>query len=222
MKNEMDDVDRTLAAWKRIKGWLGTHFQDGLALLSTGATVAELSELEETIGRALPDCWRRLLLENNGQVIEDDPGLFGGWSFLSTKLIAREWKNWTSIRAKAQPSLLYGARFTAEPPDAIEETYTDNGWIPIAKEPMEGNYIGLDYNPGPAGQSGQVINFGRDEDEKHVLAPAFPDLLEWLASAYEAGRITIERVDDRYVASCDNERLTIVLTEDRAARLGNR
>ena len=52
----------------------------------------------------------------------------------------------------------------------------------------EGNHIGVDLNPGPAGTVGQVINFGRDEEKKHVLFPCVVALVEWLAEAIEAGR----------------------------------
>ncbi len=212
---------RSVRAWRRVRDWLATNFPEGHSLLAPGANDDAIQRLESAIGMALPASWVALLKENNGQLEQDDPGLFGAWTFLSTGMIAREWRSREDVRGKAAPSLLYRASYTSEPPDSIEEVYTSAGWIPVAKEPMEGNYIGLDFNPGPAGSPGQVINFGRDEDKKCVLLPGLVDLLEWLADRYESGDFLIYRVDGRFVVSCSDERLSTVLME-AAARRGER
>jgi cell wall assembly regulator SMI1 len=42
-------------------------------------------------------------------------------------------------------------------------------------------HIGLDFDPGVSGTSGQVITFGRDEDTKRLLATSFCDFLsQWV------------------------------------------
>lgn len=210
----MTDRERISHAWRRVTTWLSRTFPEGHALLAPGATEAQLRELEATTGRSLPEGWAQLWRENNGQTAADDPGLFAGWTFLSTEAIIREWNNWAALRSKAAPALMYGSAYISEPADAIQEVYSDGGWIPVAKEPMEGNYVGMDFNPGAAGRAGQIINFGRDEDEKRVLATSLPDLIEWVADACESGRIVVEEVDGRYILSCENERLsTALMTE---------
>jgi cell wall assembly regulator SMI1 len=162
---------------------------------AAGASDREIRVLEQTLGRALPAGWAQLWRENNGQQTgEADPGLFAGWWFLPTTQIAHAWTEWGDIRKSASPSLLYGACYVSEPPDAVEEIYANEGWIPVSQEPLEGNYVGMDMNPGPAGKIGQVISFGRDEDEKRVLVAGLPELIEWLAKEFEAGHVMVERV----------------------------
>ncbi|MFJ9499072.1 SMI1/KNR4 family protein [Brevibacillus centrosporus] len=42
-------------------------------------------------------------------------------------------------------------------------------WLPISKD-WGGNHLGLDLDPDEQGRMGQVINFGRDEEVKYVVA----------------------------------------------------
>ena len=46
--------------------------------------------------------------------------------------------------------------------------------------------------PGPAGVAGQVINFGRDEDNKFVLAYSLTEFIAWLIAQYQAGNYRID------------------------------
>jgi cell wall assembly regulator SMI1 len=50
----------------------------------------------------------------------------------------------------------------------------------------DGNHIGLDFDPDTLGTVGQVIRFGRDEDEKVFVAPTFGEFLDQLVSALRA------------------------------------
>jgi hypothetical protein len=69
--------------------------------------------------------------------------------------------------------------------------------MPLWKEPLEGNYLGVDMAPGVQGHEGQVINFGRDEDVKAVLADSLAEVLEWLAVQAENGWIHPHTVRSR-------------------------
>lgn len=204
---------KVVAAWRRVRAWLAAEFPEGYALLAPGATKQQLARLEATLGRRLPPDWSQLLAENNGQSVEDEPGLFGGWTFLSTEMAAREWQTWQAIRAEAPPSLMYSASYSSEPEEAIEELYSDGGWLPVAKEPMESNYLGLDFSPGPKGTPGQVINFGRDEDDKRVLMPGLGSLVEWLAARCEAGEISVDRTGEPARLWCRGGRLPTALAD---------
>ncbi|MCF5826621.1 beta-1 3-glucan biosynthesis protein, partial [Pseudomonas syringae] len=46
------------------------------------------------------------------------------------------------------------------------------------------------------GTSGQVINFGRDEDERFVVALSLETFVEWLVCQLESGNALIRDEDD--------------------------
>lgn len=59
--------------------------------------------------------------------------------------------------------------FTSTPENAIRKKYFHFKWLPIFSD-YGGNYIGIDLDPDTKGAKGQVINFGRDEENMFVLA----------------------------------------------------
>ena len=54
-------------------------------------------------------------------------------------------------------------------------------------EDWGGNHFGIDLSPGPDGRRGQVINFGRDEDLKVVMAPNLEAFIAWMAGELDGG-----------------------------------
>jgi cell wall assembly regulator SMI1 len=59
--------------------------------------------------------------------------------------------------------------FTSTPENAIKKKYFYHKWLPLFSD-YGGNYIGIDLDPDKNGTKGQVINFGRDEQDMFVLA----------------------------------------------------
>lgn len=59
--------------------------------------------------------------------------------------------------------------FSSTPEDAIKLKYFHFKWLPIFSD-LSGNYLGIDLDPDMEGRKGQVINFGRDEEDMFVLA----------------------------------------------------
>ncbi|WP_412476225.1 SMI1/KNR4 family protein [Flavobacterium sp. TBRC 19031] len=59
--------------------------------------------------------------------------------------------------------------FTSNPINAIQKKYFHYKWLPIFSD-SAGNYIGIDLDPDKKGKKGQVINFGRDEENMFVFA----------------------------------------------------
>ncbi len=55
----------------------------------------------------------------------------------------------------------------------------------------DSNHIGIDLEPGPCGVVGQVINFGRDQEQKYVLARSWAHFLKDVADELEAGNFVI-------------------------------
>lgn len=72
--------------------------------------------------------------------------------------------------------------------------YTNPKWIPLTHD-GGGNHIGLDFDPGALGTPGQVIRFGRDEDDKVLLAPSFSVFLDQLVTALQTATWNGEYLD---------------------------
>ncbi|TNH02471.1 hypothetical protein FHQ26_04945 [Testudinibacter sp. TR-2022] len=67
--------------------------------------------------------------------------------------------------------------FTSTPKNAIQKKYFHYKWLPIFSD-GGGNYLGIDLDPDTKGKKGQVINFGRDEEDMFVLAQSLDDLFD--------------------------------------------
>ena len=80
---------------------------------------------------------------------------------------------------------------TSNPKNAIKKLYANKKWIPYANDGC-GNNLGLDFDPDENGVIGQVINFGRDEDDKVVIANSFSEFIDWFVKELESGNFDIE------------------------------
>lgn len=74
------------------------------------------------------------------------------------------------------------------PPDVIDSRYIHPGWIPFAD--ADGNHLGLDFAPGPAGTPGQCITFGRDQRTKFLVGRSFDELVVWAQPRFGEGGST--------------------------------
>jgi cell wall assembly regulator SMI1 len=143
--------------------------------LSPGATPDELVALETHLGLALPVSLKGFLADHNGQAKDAKLGLHLGRMFLSTEGIRAQWDNWRSIDEDAMNEDC--AEFmSSQPEGTIKTMYTNPLWIPLTHD-FGGNHVGLDFDPDVRGTRGQVIAFGRDEDQKQLLAGSFDEFL---------------------------------------------
>lgn len=46
-------------------------------------------------------------------------------------------------------------------------------------------------NPAEQGKTGQIINYGRDDDERYLLFDSLEGLLEWLWNAYHSNKVEL-------------------------------
>ena len=67
---------------------------------------------------------------------------------------------------------------TSTPPDVIKKKYFHIKWIPLISD-FGGNYIGIDLDPDTQGTKGQVILFGRDDEDMVLLAHSWDEFLDW-------------------------------------------
>jgi cell wall assembly regulator SMI1 len=181
-------------ALERIFAWGDTHIPRLRQTIRPGATQAQIEAIEALIGRALPEDVRMLYRLHDGQS-EETPGLFYGMSLLSLEQVALEWSNWRDVITD-DPGL--NDEITGQsswPVGAIDPVYINLGWIPITKD-FGGNNIGVDLVPGPKGIMGQVIVFGRDEDQKFVIGNSIVEVLNWIADHLESGNFIIQEHDE--------------------------
>lgn len=146
-------------------------------------------EVKAVTGKSLPDEHGELYRQANGHASQFE-GVFMGMSLLSIEESAAIWKELQGHD---------GAEFDSEcesiPANAIRLKHRNPGWIPLASD-FSGNYIGIDLDPDSKGEVGQIINFGRDEEVKMVLAPTLKHLLIVVLQQFEAGKYRMEGEDE--------------------------
>lgn len=83
------------------------------------------------------------------------------------------------------------ARQYSVPPGAIQKAYAHPAWIPLVRD-WGGNNLAIDLAPGPRGQWGQVIMFGRDYDTKYVVARSWAAFVALVADDLSSGKWFID------------------------------
>lgn len=86
---------------------------------------------------------------------------------------------------KWQENLL--ARQDCVPANSIKKAYAHVAWIPLVRD-WGGNNLAVDLAPGPGGQWGQIILFGRDYDTKYVVARSWAAFLALVADDLNSGK----------------------------------
>lgn len=143
--------------------------------LNPGASPQALRDAEAELGVELPAALKELLSVHDGEVDELGTGLIFGLPLLSTGHVLGQWQVWKSLVDDGMNEALADS-MSSRPEGVIKPMYLNPRWIPLTHD-GGGNHIGLDYDPDVRGTVGQVIIFGRDEDEKKLLAPSFEAFL---------------------------------------------
>ncbi|MGO4543623.1 SMI1/KNR4 family protein [Paenibacillus sp. 2TAB23] len=175
---------------KELLALLEEKFPSLTDSLNPPATPLELAEAEQRLGLTLPDDLRQLYLAFNGEK-QMGAGLFFGLRFLSLDELEAEWQVWADLDAD------YGeeGNHYSIPTGWIKEKYINRGWLPIAED-GGGNHLGIDVDPDAEGISGQVINFGRDEEMKYVIAHRLADFLRFMCDTVKAGNYKVDNDED--------------------------
>lgn len=170
--------------WLALEHWLGQQLPEVLADLNPGCSNKELSELERRLNCRLPEDFKAFYRRHDGQKGETT-GLFCGLPVLSTDDLYKHWEGWREIADEDED---IATEITGEsyPNGAIKPTYVNVKWIPLTYDGGS-NHLGIDVDPGPAGVVGQVINFGRDENNKFVLASSLSNFIAWMLAQYQGG-----------------------------------
>jgi cell wall assembly regulator SMI1 len=180
-------------SWQRLEAWFKANAPEVINALRPGCTVDEIAAFEKEAQIALPDEVRESFRIHNGQN-DIYPGAVLGNPLDPLEQLSSDLGGWRSLydseEASDQDSGL-GERSTSYPPDAIRCQFANPNWIPLGD--WDSNCYGIDLDPGPNGLKGQIINFGKDEDDKCVLALSWANLLEDIADELEAGNVTVTR-----------------------------
>lgn len=175
----------------KLKQWLTENLPEVVEDLNAPATEENIKKIENHTGIVLPAEFKNLYLEHNGQRDSGNAtGAFYGLIFLSLDRVHNELKIWAEIVDSGMNEEMPEVG-KSHVPEMIKEDYANKLWIPFAYD-WGGNFLGLDFDPGERGTIGQVINFGRDEDEKYVLASSFSEFVDWYIVELESGNFRIE------------------------------
>lgn len=158
--------------------------------LNPPATKEELRKTGEVMGVTLPSELRDFYLLHNGEKSEG-PGLFFGLRFLSLTEMLEEWRIWADLEEEYAEE---GDHYSV-PAKWIKERYINRYWVPISKD-GGGNNLGIDLDPDENGVRGQVINFGRDEHVKYVIARNFNSLLEFIRDTIQKGEYSVQEDEE--------------------------
>jgi cell wall assembly regulator SMI1 len=172
----------------RIESWFSVNRPEFLEDLAPGCSEAALAETEALLGTVLPEDFKELYRRHDGQMMKYCWGLFYGIQFISLSKVRQEWLCWKAV---IKDGLDDSPSFESAQSGAVKDLYASLRWIPFGID-SGGNSIGVDLDPGPSGTCGQVINFGRDEYEKFVLARSMSEFLDWFADQLESGNFLIQ------------------------------
>lgn len=181
-------------AWTIYKTELLAKMPSLAETLNPGASEADIQAAESEMGVTFPDAMRALYLANDGDNEESACGMILGFHFHSLADLQGEWRS--ECEYADDPDLNRESAFTSEPAGCIKRRYADKKWLPLCND-GGGNYIGIDLDPDVNGKIGQIINFGRDEHDKVVLAESL--------DAFFARLTRIIRSEDFFVGEFDGE-----------------
>jgi len=159
-------------------------FADELCITSNKETINEISLL---IGEELPSSFISIYNNCNGEK-NRGAGYIFGLSLLSTEKIIHELKSWKEIIDDGLDGLSDSC--SSKDLGKVKCEYANTKWLPLIGD-WSGNFIGLDFDPGPKGHKGQVINFGRDEEDKYVFADSLDEFLLLLGKLLDTPKVTV-------------------------------
>jgi len=218
-----------VAAWARLETALGPHAAH--LRLRAGASEAELTTLEQTIGWPLPADYRAWLAQHDGQEPDGLQVLPRAGFLLGVADLIERWRYERKFSPGADQGGSRGrADVDVERSEAsagqlaalsVDEgsgdaRYQDDQRVrAVVFHPrrltigggrwLDGDNLLIDHHPGPAGVVDQVVTF-TSECELSVVGRSFTDLLERTATLVERGIITMLAWEDNLELSLPSEK----------------
>ncbi|GMM31366.1 Smi1 protein [Martiniozyma asiatica (nom. inval.)] len=200
------DTEPIPELWDRLDNWLEENLPEYGDELEDGATENDLNAFESDLGIQLPYEFRSSFSIHDGQVgLGKVRGLVYGLVLMDLESIAAEVGFWRKALNKLKNLEAEGKLGSAGiglqdsvPKDWIKAVYYNDAWIPFVKDNV-GNNLGLDLSPAEKGKRGQVILFGREFDQKIVVAESFGQWLKMLVEDLENGNWYLDDVEEKLV-----------------------
>ncbi|MFD1888041.1 SMI1/KNR4 family protein [Paenibacillus wenxiniae] len=175
-----------IGTWmEEIKSMLRGKLSSLESSLLASASDEDISQAEQAMNVTFPAQLKQLYRLHNGES-HSGPGLFFGLQFLTLEEMVNEWKIWSDLQEEYADM---GDHYSI-PADWIKEQYINRQWIPFCHD-GGGNHLGIDLDPGPDGIVGQVINFGRDEETKFVIARDIEQFIHFMHHTIHTGNYTV-------------------------------
>ncbi|MDM5278274.1 SMI1/KNR4 family protein [Paenibacillus silvae] len=165
-----------------------------------GVSENELQKYEAQFGFKLPEHMKELYSICNGDNDRFIAGSILGMKFLTIEKVYKHWKLQNDLLSSLSKTdiLNLNAQCTSLDPKKVKCQCFNPLWIPIADD-SGGNYIGIDLDPDEHGEVGQIINFGRDENEKLVIANNMNEFVIQIADVIESDECKMEKFEGQKV-----------------------
>jgi internalin A len=194
--NNQTDIESN---WKFYSNWLQQKLPLYHSYLNKGATDEEIIVLKSHFSFELPQELIDLYKLNNGDTSLQQAlplGTFMQFEFLSISRLIEEYDRYNKI-FNNHPEFLNPENYSSSPEHIIRRAEFNPKWIPVFAD-ASGNFVGIDLDPDINGVSGQVINFGRDENMKFQVARNLSGFFAFIKKRIESGKCdeAITREDD--------------------------
>lgn len=180
------EVDKPMIDnWNTYMGYIKDKLPIYYGRLNPPATEIEIEELESLINTELPDDFKTLYKENNG---EDESWFVGGVLCGMRMLTISQIKNELKRLKEIEDEFNFNSKWSGDikPEGTIKSAAYLEKWIPVFSD-NNGNFIGLDLTPDLKGEYGQIINFGTDEYDHFVIAKSLAEFIGFINIQFENG-----------------------------------
>ncbi len=172
--------------WQELMAWFTTNAPELLETFRPGASEAEIADLEQHIGLALPDDFRTFLGLCNGQFPDPNARFYSG-ELVPIEGIKGTWTMLTDFIADGtfKDAVSY-------PGKGVKAAWWNPAWVPFLFWQSADNTV-LDLDPAKDGTRGQVVIFWHDQGDRNVDQPSFTAWLKFIMNGLKTSEIVFDR-----------------------------
>lgn len=174
---------------------LNSYIPNIIDLLNPPAADNEIDELESITSNKMPEYFRKLYLNHNGEG-ERVFGVMSGFRLMNIGAIIREWK---ALQESAYEII-------SSKSGLINEGECKQGWIPFAED-CGGSFLVMDLEPGVKGFYGKIITIDRNSDISHVISESLEKFFDFIETSFKNGNLNTREDEDIRVIEWKNGHL---------------